>query len=147
MLQQTLSNLFKRDLEKLKTELLAYKNEGAMWVVAPCIGNSAGNLALHIVGNLNHFIGAALGNTGYVRNRDAEFTTKDIPREKIIADIDEVIGIVKSTVSGLTPAQLDEIYPEDKWKDSVTVHFLLLHLLTHLSYHLGQVNYHRRLMG
>jgi hypothetical protein len=147
MLSQTLSNLFERDLEKLKTELLAYENEGAMWVVVPGIGNSAGNLGLHIVGNLKNFIGAALGNTGYLRNRDAEFTTKDVPREKIIADINEVISIVKSTVGALTPAQLDEIYPLDKWKDPVTVNFLLLHLLTHLSYHLGQVNYHRRLVS
>jgi hypothetical protein len=147
MLSQTLSNLFERDLEKLKTELLYYENEGAMWVVAPGIGNSAGNLGLHIVGNLKNFVGAVLGNTGYVRNRDAEFTTKDVPREKIIADINEVIGIVKSTVGTLTPAQLEEIYPEDKWKDPVTVHHLLLHLLTHLSYHLGQVNYHRRLVS
>ncbi|UPT68517.1 MAG: DUF1572 family protein [Sphingobacteriales bacterium JAD_PAG50586_3] len=117
-----------------------------MWVVAPGISNSAGNLALHIVGNLNNFIGAVLGNTGYVRNRDAEFTTKDVPREKIIADIGEVIGIVKATISELTNAQLEEIYPEDKWKDPVTVQHLLLHLLTHLSYHVGQVNYHRRLV-
>ena len=147
MLSQTLSNLFERDLEKLKTELLDYENEDAMWVVAPGIGNSAGNLALHLVGNLNNFIGAVLGNTGYVRNRDAEFTTKDIPREKIIADIDEIISIIKAAVGALTPAQLEEIYPEDKWKDPVTVHHLLLHLLTHLSYHLGQINYHRRLVG
>jgi hypothetical protein len=118
-----------------------------MWVVAPGIGNSAGNLGLHIVGNLKNFVGTVLGNTGYVRNRDAEFTTKDVPREKIIADIDEVIGIVKSTVGALTTAQLEEIYPEDKWKDPVTVHHLLLHLLTHLNYHLGQINYHRRLVG
>lgn len=147
MLSQTLSNLFERDLEKLKTELLAYENEGDMWVVAPGISNSAGNLALHLVGNLKNFVGAVLGNTGYVRNRDAEFTTVDVPREKIIADIDEVIGIIKTTVATLTPAQLEEIYPEDKWKDPVTVHHLLLHLLTHLSYHLGQINYHRRLVA
>lgn len=147
MLSQTLSNLFERDLEKLKTELLAYENEGAMWVVAPGIGNSGGNLGLHIIGNLKNFVGAVLGNTGYVRNRDAEFTTIDVPREKIIADIDEVIGIIKTTVGGLTPTQLEEIYPEDKWKDPVTVHHLLLHLLTHLSYHLGQINYHRRLVS
>jgi len=147
MLQQTLSDLFERDLEKLKTELLAYENEGTMWVVAPGIGNSAGNLGLHIVGNLKNFVGAVLGNTGYVRNRDAEFTTKDVPRDKILADIDDVIDIIKATVGALTPAQLEEIYPEDKWKDPVTVHHLLLHLLTHLNYHLGQINYHRRLVG
>jgi hypothetical protein len=146
MLQQDLSTQFERGLAMLKTELLAYEDEGKIWALAPGISNSAGNLALHLIGNLNNFIGAALGNTGYVRNRDAEFTTKDVSREKIIADIDEVIGIVKSTAGALTPAQLEEIYPEDKWKDPVTVHHLLLHLLTHLSYHLGQVNYHRRLI-
>ena len=147
MLQQDLSTQFERGLAMLKTELLAYDDEGKLWALAPGISNSAGNLALHLVGNLNNFIGAALGNTGYVRNRDAEFTLKDIPRPTIVADIDKTIDVVKATLAALTPAQLDEIYPLDKWKDPVTVNFLLLHLLTHLSYHLGQVNYHRRLVS
>ena len=147
MLQQDLSTQFERGLTMLKTELLAYEDEGKLWALAPGISNCAGNLALHLVGNLNHFIGAVLGHTGYVRNRDAEFTLKDIPRSTIVADIDKTIDVVKATLAGLTPAQLDAIYPEDKWKDRVTVHHLLLHLLTHLNYHLGQVNYHRRLIG
>lgn len=147
MLQQNYSDVFERELTKLKTELLAYEDESKLWAVAPGISNSGGNLALHLIGNLNHFIGSVLGNTGYVRNRDAEFALKDIPRTTIVANIDNTIEVVKAALKGLTNAQLEEIYPEDKWKDPVTVHFLLLHLLTHLSYHLGQINYHRRLVS
>jgi uncharacterized damage-inducible protein DinB len=147
MLQQNLSDVFERDLNKLKTELLAYEDESKLWATAPGISNSTGNLALHLIGNLNNFIGSVLGHTGYIRNRDAEFALKDIPRTTIIANIDNTIEVVKAALTGLSNEQLEEIYPEDKWKDPVTVHFLLLHLLSHLNYHLGQINYHRRLVG
>lgn len=147
MLQQNLSDIFERDLNKLKTELLAYQDESKLWALAPGISNSAGNLSLHLIGNLNHFIGSVLGNTGYVRNRDAEFALKDIPRATIIANIDNTIEVVKAALTGLTNAQLDEDYPQDKWNQKNSVSFLLLHLVTHFNYHLGQINYHRRLIG
>ena len=84
MLQQSLSQIFTRDLTKLKGELSAYTNEADLWKVTDGISNSAGNLTLHLLGNLNHFMGATLGNTGYVRNRDAEFALKDVPREQLL---------------------------------------------------------------
>lgn len=147
MLQNDLAALFERDLGKLKIELLAYENEMAMWAVTPAISNSAGNLALHLLGNLNHFICAVLGNSGYVRNRDAEFSQKHVPRDFIIAHIDETIVAVSNTLKGLDAAALAADYPQDKWNQNNTVGFLLLHLSTHLNYHLGQINYHRRLLG
>ena len=75
----TLLQLFQRDLEKLKTEISSYKDEKKIWVISGEVKNSAGNLCLHLCGNLQHFIGAVLGNSGYVRNRDAEFTRKNVP--------------------------------------------------------------------
>lgn len=147
MWQTHLASLFERDLGKLKIELLAYENEAAMWAVTPVISNSAGNLALHLLGNLNHFICAVLGNSGYVRNRDAEFSQKYVPRDFIIAHIDETIVAVSNTLRGLDAVALAADYPQDKWNQNNTVGFLLLHLSTHLNYHLGQINYHRRLLG
>ena len=74
MLTETLIKLFKRDLGKLKEEVDSYQNEANLWIVTNDVSNSAGNLCLHLVGNLNHFIGAVLGDSGYVRQRDLEFS-------------------------------------------------------------------------
>ncbi len=134
--------MFERDLTKLKDELNAYESEEKLWAVADGISNCAGNLALHLIGNLNHFIGSILGNTGYVRNRDAEFSLKNIARVDILADIDKTKDVVTRTLIGLTDVQLEEIFPSQQ-KD---VAYFLVHLATHLNYHLGQINYHRRLV-
>lgn len=146
MLQKILIEVFERDLNKLKDEIKAYDNEEKLWASPEGISNSAGNLTLHLIGNLNHFIGALLGNTGYVRNRDAEFTLKNIPRTVLMTDIEKTIDVVNSTITGLNDEQLKEIFPQDKWNQHNTTGFLLTHLATHLNYHLGQINYHRRLV-
>lgn len=146
MLQQSLSLIFTRDLTKLKDELNAYTNEADLWKLADGISNSAGNLTLHLIGNLNHFMGATLGNTGYVRNRDAEFALKDVPREKLLADIDAVIGVVTTTLAQLSDADLVKEFPLEVGGKRFPTGTFLLHLYGHLSYHLGQINYHRRLL-
>ena len=148
MIRQSLTELFERDLNKLKEEFNLYSDESKMWVLKGEIKNSAGNLALHLLGNLNHFIGAILGNSGYVRNRDAEFSEKDIPRNEIISNIDKTIGVIKSTLSKISDEDLGKDYPVKVLKDKVTMktEFFLIHLLGHLNYHLGQINYHRRLI-
>lgn len=147
MLHQTLPELYERDLLKLKEEINLYKNETDLWLVKNEISNSAGNLCLHLIGNLNHFIGATLGNTGYVRTRELEFSSKNIPREKLNAELDKVTEIVKNTLSKLSSADYEKDFPLLKHDKVVSIEHMLLHLLTHLSYHLGQINYHRRLIG
>ena len=148
MIQQSLTELFERDLKKLKAEINLYTDESKIWVLKGEIKNSAGNLALHLLGNLNHFIGAILGNSGYVRNRDAEFSDKNIPRSEIIDNIEKTIGVVKSTLSKISDDDLKKDYPVKVLKDKVTMstEFFLIHLFGHLNYHLGQINYHRRLI-
>ncbi len=141
-----LSFFFERDLLKLQDELNLYKNEANIWAVKADINNSAGNLALHLIGNLNHFIGATLGNTGYVRNREAEFALKDIPRAQVLADIDSVIPVVKTALANLQPGDFEKDFPLPMNNRTITTEQLLLQLLAHLSYHLGQINYHRRLI-
>ncbi len=147
MLTQTLRPLFARDLAKLRNEIAFYKSEEKIWVVDADIPNSAGNLCLHLVGNLNTYIGAELGKTGYIRHRDLEFSLKDVPRGELLAKIDDTAIVVDEVLAGLTDEQLAEEYPLDVFADkTMTTCYFLVHLAMHLSYHLGQVNYHRRLL-
>ena len=143
---EILQKLFQRDLEKLKTEITSYKDEKKIWEVSDEIKNSAGNLCLHICGSLQHFIGAVLGNSSYQRNREAEFSNKNIPVQEMLKEIDKTIVIIKKTLSGLDEKRLKEIYPINVFGNEMTIGFFLAHLTTHLNYHLGQINYHRRLL-
>lgn len=146
MLRDSLIKIFERDLNRLKTEIQSYKNENKLWIVEESINNSAGNLCLHLLGNLNHFIGAVLGNTGYVRVRENEFATKDIPINALIEKINELVKIINETVSGLNEKDFEKNYPINVFNNEMTTEFFMIHLTTHLNYHLGQINYHRRLL-
>ena len=146
MLKETLSEIFERDLQKLITEISLYKDEDNLWLIKEGISNSAGNLCLHLVGNLNHFIGATLGQTGYVRHRDDEFSLKNIPRQDLIINIENCILIVKNIMKKLPDEEMEKDFPLEIFGRKVKTEFMLIHLTTHLAYHLGQINYHRRLL-
>lgn len=146
MLTNTLKKLFERDLNKLKSELELYQNEANLWSVQKNISNSAGNLCLHLLGNLNHFIGATLGKTNYIRNRELEFSSKNIPRTALLAQIDEVLLIINTSLDKLQEQDLQDDFPILVFVEKTSVEFFLVHLSTHLAYHLGQINYHRRLI-
>lgn len=142
----TLTAIFTRDLKKLRQEIELYSNENNLWKTAANITNSAGNLCLHLVGNLNAYIGAALANSGYVRNRPLEFSQKDIPRQVLLQMIDDTIPVVEAGLGNISPAQMQQDFPVLIWEQPATYEYTLIHLSTHLSYHLGQINYHRRLL-
>ncbi len=146
MIKDALIEIFERDLLKLKEEISLYKDENNLWVTEKQISNAAGNLTLHLIGNLNHFIGATLGHTGYVREREKEFSTKNIPLKELLASIDTTVNIVRQTLGSLTAEDLNKNFPLEKHGQVVKTDFMLLHLLAHLEYHLGQINYHRRLI-
>nr|WP_321234222.1 DinB family protein [uncultured Psychroserpens sp.] len=146
MLTHTLIKLFTRDLKALKHEVSAYSNEKKLWLVPDGISNSAGNLCLHLVGNLNHFIGATIGNTGYVRQRDLEFSLKDVPRKELLKQVDDTITVVEKVLKSLPEADLQKEYKRRAFEDYMTTEYFLVHLTMHLAYHLGQINYHRRLL-
>ena len=147
MISKNLLALYVRDLNKLKEEISLYKNESDLWTLKGEIKNSAGNLALHLIGNLKHFIGTQLGNTGYVRNRDKEFTDKTVTREKMTSEVSETIVVLETVFSNIKDEDLGKEYPVPFLGEKRTVDYLLLALAAHLSYHLGQINYHRRLIG
>lgn len=147
MLIETLKSLFNRDLTKLKLEIESYQNEIQIWAIDKNISNSAGNLCLHLIGNINTYIGAEIGKTGYIRNRELEFSLKDIPKAELIQKIEDTILTVNQSLDTLTPADLEAIYPLVVFEKEMTTGFFLVHLSTHLAYHLGQINYHRRLLA
>ena len=143
---ESLKILFNRDLNQLKTEIESYQNESDIWTIQKGISNSAGNLCLHLVGNLNTYIGAQFGNTGYIRNRPLEFSLKNIPKVELVSKIEATIIIVDNALTNISEEDLKMEFPLLVFKDKTSTEFMLIHLTTHLAYHLGQINYHRRLL-
>ena len=146
MLNEILIELYERDLTKLKAEIEHFSGEADLWKTSDGISNSAGNLCLHLTGNLNHFIGAVLGGSGYIRDRDAEFADKGVSRDALLSTIDSTIAVVRETLGKLTDEDLSKTYPIEVFGHPMTTGYFLTHLTTHFNYHLGQINYHRRLL-
>ncbi len=144
MLTQHLIHLYQRELTNVKEEIAAYKSEDALWITSDGINNSAGNLSLHISGNLQHFFGTILGGTDYERDRDFEFSGK-VSRQELLDDLEAAEKAITDTLAVITEEQLSELFPVKAFGD-VTTEWFILHLYGHLTYHLGQINYHRRLL-
>ena len=142
----TLKELYHRDLRRLKSEIELYKNEERIWIVENKIANSAGNLCLHLIGNLNTYIGSVYGNTGYTRNRDLEFSQKNVSKTELIDKIEKTISVIDLSMGNLREEDLKSEYPILVFEEKTSVEYFLIHLATHLNYHLGQINYHRRLL-
>jgi uncharacterized damage-inducible protein DinB len=135
-----------RELNALKRELEAYDDESDIWRTPAGISNSAGTLALHLAGNLQAFVGAVLGDSGYERDRQVEFSRRDVPLSELISELDRTILIVDSTLQTLPDDRLQDLFPLVFGAQQVGTADFLVHLSTHLSFHLGQVDYHRRLV-
>jgi uncharacterized damage-inducible protein DinB len=146
MIIETLKILFNRDLKRLVNEIEQYNNETDIWKINGQINNSAGNLCLHLVGNLNTYIGKELGKTDYIRNRALEFSSRNVPRQELIRKVENTIEIINHTLNHLDENILEAEYPILVFDQKTSTEYLLVHLTTHLTYHLGQINYHRRLI-
>ncbi|MDA0194357.1 MAG: DUF1572 family protein [Bacteroidetes bacterium] len=140
-------SLINRDLDKLITEINSYPSDNSLWVIADGISNSGGNLSLHICGNLRHFIGAILGEDGYVRDRDFEFSGKGISKESLVEEIGKTKKSISDALDNISEASLESLYPIQGPIPNATSVVYLTHLYGHLNYHLGQINYHRRLLS
>ena len=146
MLNNVLANFYERDIRKLIDEVNLFRDEENLWRTQGSIRNSSGNLVLHIIGGMNYLIGAILAQTGYVRDRDQEFSKKGVEKKDLIAQLEELIPMINKTLNTLTPGQMEAEYPFifDDAKNSVT--YVLVQLLAHLNYHLGQINYLHRIL-
>lgn len=146
MENEIILQLFKRDLTKLRNEIEMYPSDESLWMRLPGTINSGGNLCQHLIGNLRTYVGLTLGNVSYVRDRDAEFALRMFTQTELLAEVENLLTIVMESVAGLSENQLKAEFPRavlDMFPEQSTA-LILMHLLTHLSYHLGQINYHRR---
>ncbi len=142
---KTLKDLYLFELDNLRKEISAYKNEENLWHIQAEVNNSAGNLCLHLTGNIQHFIGALIGKNGYVRNRDAEFKDKHQSKVDLLKEIEVAMQVATTTFDNMSEVDLTSIFPID-FMGVQTTDFYLTRFLAHLSYHLGQISYHRRLL-
>ena len=141
-----LIKIYSRDLDRLKVEINTFRLESNIWITKGDIKNSAGNLCLHLIGNLKTYIGKNIGNYDYIRDRDSEFSLKDIPPQRLLEQIEETQEIVLKSLSQMRMEDLEELHKEDVLGYSMSNRFFLIHLVAHLSYHLGQINYLRRVL-
>ena len=148
MITQTaaIGAIMARELSSLRQEVEAYPSDADLWKVVPGIANSGGTLALHLAGNLQHFIGRMLGGSSYVRDRDAEFSTRGLSRAEVAQRVDDAAKALEATFRKLTPADLAAEFPEPVAKMRLNTGDFLVHLASHLGDHLGQVDYHRRIV-
>lgn len=143
----SIQSILIRDLDALEKEIRSYENEADFWKLGGDIKNTAGNLTLHICGNLQHFVGAVIGQDGYVRAREQEFGKKEVPAADLLAEIERTKSAVISALDQLSDQDLESTYPIEVFGKPMTFSYFLIHLTGHLMYHLGQINYHRRLLA
>jgi len=143
-MRDTLRLLINRDLDSFSREVELFPDDILLWKTLPGIANSVGNLGLHAAGNLQYFIGAVLGGSGYVRHRDLEFSRRDGTRAEIRESLARAREVVADSLSRLTDEDLSKPYAELVGGRRLRTGDFLLHLSTHLAFHLGQAGYLRR---
>jgi hypothetical protein len=146
MFVDDLRRMILRDASSLRDELMGYADDGQIWTIPPGTKNSAGTLVLHLAGNIQHFIGAELGRTGYVRDRDAEFSRRNVSRADLLAEVDRAVAATRAGLAALKEEDLEQPFPGELAGHSWPTGLLLFHMATHLAYHLGQIDYHRRIV-
>ena len=141
-----LATLFRRDPAKLIQHIESFPSDESLWQVLPGVSNAAGNLALHIQGNLREYVGRQLGQISYVRNRELEFSARGLSRREVCAQLTELLHSIPLVLENLSDEQLNKEYPEVVLEAATSTREFLIHLYGHLNWHLGQVNYLRRIL-
>ncbi len=143
MLNTLLANFYERDIRKLIEEVSLFKEEQNLWKTLGSVKNSGGNLVLHIIGGMNYLIGTLLIQTGYVRDRDQEFIRKGVDRKDLIDQLEQLIPVI---ITALNTIHMEADYPIIFDGKTRSNSYVLMQLSLHLNYHLGQVNYLRRIL-
>jgi hypothetical protein len=139
-----ISMVLLRELEGFEREIMMFSDDSSPWLTLPGVSNSAGNLAMHVAGNLQHYVGAVLGGTGYVRDRELEFARRSGTRGMVIAELRRAADAVRSVLPQVNEAVLDSDFPEAVMGMHVRTQVFLIHLCAHAGFHLGQAGYLRR---
>ena len=141
-----IANIITRELRALSREIQSFPDDQALWATPPGITNSAGTLALHLAGNLQHYVGTQLGGGDYKRDRPAEFSRRDVSRDELVREVEKALEAVEQTLPRMSDEMLAADFSENVGGQTLRTEEFLLHLATHLAYHLGQIDYHRRLV-
>lgn len=142
-----LHDLLLRDLAAFAKEVEAFPDDAGLWATVPGVGNAAGNLALHVAGNLQFFVGNFLGGTGYARDREREFSQRSGTREDVLKELGRAREVVTTVLPRLTEEALAREFPFTMENRRFPTDVFLLRLGVHLAYHLGQANYLRRTLN
>ena len=145
--QTDLAALFQRDLDKVIAEIRGFSQEADLWRAAPGMINPAGNLVLHLEGNLREYVGRQLGGVAYQRQRPLEFSNTGVSAAELIARIEAVRELVPPIAGTLSEEALEARYPEDVMGGPMVTRWFLIHLHGHLMFHLGQINATRRVLA
>ncbi len=146
MLGTLVQALLLRELAALRRSIEAYPDDASLWIMPAGLPNSGGTLALHLAGNLRHYTARVLGGSDYRRDRAAEFSRRDVSRTDLLAELDAARLAIEQTFAGFSETRLSEPYPEAIAGQTFTTGVFLVHLAAHLAYHLGQLDYHRRIV-
>jgi hypothetical protein len=146
MILPSVAAILDRDLRALSREVEAYPDERGLWQEMPGISNVAGTLVLHLAGNIQHYLGARLAGNGYVRDRPGEFARRDVSRPELLREIEAAQAAVKAALSRPRVQDLGAEFPETVGGTRVATGDYLVHLAAHFAYHLGQIDYHRRMV-
>lgn len=138
--------MLERELIAFRREVELFPDDGSLWKVVPGITNPAGTLALHVAGNLRHFVGAVLGGSRYVRDRDAEFSRRGLRRSEVIRELELAEDEIEPAILALTEAALASPYPLAVGGVTMPTGRFLMHLAVHTGFHLGQAGYLRRMI-
>ncbi len=142
-----LAALFDRDLSRLKQQVEAFPDDETLWRTLPGITNSAGNLVLHLEGNIKEFIGRQLGGMPYSRKRESEFILKGISRDELRQRVTALQQAIPAIIAKLSSEQIEMEYPQTVFDKSMSTQHFLIHLYGHLNWHLGQIDYLRRTLA
>ena len=143
---ELLRRILRRDVEAFARVIADYPDEAQLWAAPAGVANSTGTLALHLAGNLRHFIGLLLGGVPYVRDRPSEFARRGVPRAELLEGLGAAVAAIDCALPQVTDARLATTFPEAVGGVQVSVAEMLVHLVSHTAYHLGQADYHRRLV-
>ena len=146
MLIPIIQAMLLREMAAVQRSVQAYPDDASVWAQPDGVPNAGGTLVLHLAGNLQHYVGAVLGGNGYVRDRAAEFSRRDVPRAALLAEVAAALSAVERTLPTLREESLSQPYSEKIGGRVLTIETFLVHLATHLAYHLGQLDYHRRVV-
>jgi uncharacterized damage-inducible protein DinB len=135
-----------RDLRDVAHEIEAYPDDELLWKSIDGTTNPGGNLALHLAGNMRHYVGAVLGGSSYVRDRSSEFADRGLSRAEVLGRINDALTEVDAALSELDDGDLQKPFPENLGDFQLFTGQFLTHLLAHMGYHLGQLDYHRRIV-